>query len=198
MPRFVDVLREWEDDKGVNIHPTRKHESEAAYWASGIPQAADAARHIPEGGTVIDFGAGDGRVSIPLAKLGFDVLAVEASPSSLARLRANTKKAGVTVRTLKSDGLNLDTRVKEPVDAVVCRAVLIHHCHADVQRLVTQMAAVIRRGGFLIADWPTGVHHERIDWIDVTTWEPAHRLEVGRSAGLELLEDTKPSVWVKQ
>ena len=40
------------------------------------------------GGRILELGAGSGRVTIPLARAGFDVVAVDASPAMLAKLRA--------------------------------------------------------------------------------------------------------------
>lgn len=189
-----NVVQAWNKADPWRIHPTREHESEEAYWESGVLQAEQLAAHIVSGGTVIDFGCGDGRLSIPLAKAGFDVLAVDASEAMLERLTFNTQLAGVTIRTRLSDGLDLKV---EPVDAILARAVLIHHSHADVTRLVTALSKLILPGGLFIADWPVGPHHERIDWIDVTTWESEHRLVVAEAAGLTLVEDSKTSVWRK-
>lgn len=195
MTDFAGVLKSWDHADPTRIHPTREHESESAYWASGVTQAAHIARHIPDGGMVVDFGCGDGRLTYPLARMGFDVIAVDASKAMLTRLRDGCGET--EFRSLQSDGLNLGDKVKG-ADVVIARAVLIHHSHADVERLVHALTAAIKPGGLFIADWPTGVHHERIDWIDVTTWRTEHRLQVATDAGLVLVEDSKPSIWRKQ
>lgn len=192
MPDFHGVVEAWRKAPVTAIHPLR-NVSDEAYWASGVSQAEQAAQWIPANGTVIDFGCGDGRLSIPLAQLGFKVIAVDASKQMLERL---TKRHNNVFRTVQSDGTDLSTLIDEPVDAIVCRAVLIHHSHADVERLVAALSACLKPGGVFIADWPLGPHHERRDWIDVTTFELAHRERVAAENGLTLINDG--SVWSKQ
>lgn len=193
MPDFESVVTSWDVADPDHIHPLRGVDN-PGYWASGESQAAEAMEYIPDGGTVMDFGCGEGRVAIPLARAGYQVVAVDASRKMLERLRDNAPDiADDKIRLVQSDGMDL--ALMEPVDVVVCRSVLIHHSHRDVALLVQAFADVIKPGGFLVADWPKGGHHERIDWIDVTTWDEAHRLQVGNDAGFVLLVDSKPTVW---
>jgi 2-polyprenyl-3-methyl-5-hydroxy-6-metoxy-1,4-benzoquinol methylase len=197
---FNDVVEQWKVAPVTAIHPLR-HVSDDAYWASGRDQAMDASHWIPDGGTVMDFGCGDGRLTIPLALLGFEVLAVDASEEMLYRVKENTKAAHLQVTTLQSDGLDLH-HLTEPVDAIVCRAVLIHHNHADVERLVTEFAKVLKTRGVLICDWPVGDHYVRQNWTDVTTWRQSHRMKVATAAGFEMVRPGtdahgSPSVWRK-
>lgn len=192
---FSGVIKAWRRADPSHIHPL-KHVSDDAYWASGVSQAEQAAQWIPDKGTVIDFGCGDGRLSLPLSLFGYKVIAVDASLEMLKRLLANQRNRGGKVfRTVQSDGLDLAEVIDEPVDAVVCRAVLIHHSHADVAKLVASFSSVLKPGGVLIADWPLGNHHERRDWIDVTTWELQERQRVADANDLSLVNDG--SVWRK-
>lgn len=57
------------------------------------------ARSAPEGrrGRVLELGAGTGRLSVPLAGLGLDVVALDASPAMLERLRRHDPDGRVTV-----------------------------------------------------------------------------------------------------
>lgn len=203
MVTFSDVVEGWKVAPVTAIHPLR-HVSDEAYWESGRAQALEASHWVEEGGTVVDFGCGDGRVAIPLARLGFAVAAVDASPEMLDRLNENISTDDGAFWTFLSDGTNLSKALElvAPVDAVHCRAVLIHHSHKDVERLVTEFAKVLKPGGMLIADWPVGAHYERQNWTDVTTWLPNHRLKVATAAGFELVEPGtdahgSPSVWRK-
>src|SRR5580658_2226641 len=47
-----------------------------------------ARRRLTAGAAILELGAGSGRVTIPLARDGFHVTAVDRSPEMLARLRA--------------------------------------------------------------------------------------------------------------
>lgn len=196
MPDFHEVTAAWDTAHANDIHPLRRV-NVSEYWKSGTYQAFDAAQWLPESGTVMDFGCGEGRLSIPLARMGYHVVAVDASKTMLARLAANAPDfVEGRIRIVHSDGLDL--AMMEPVDAVVCRAVLIHHAHSDVELLVQAFADVIKQDGYLIADWPLGEHYERQFWTDVTTWDAGHRLQVGNDAGFELIDDDTPTVWKRR
>lgn len=198
---FDDVVQAWQQSPSTG-HPLWEADRNL-YWASGEAQAGEAAQYIPAGGKVLDFGAGDGRVAIPLSKLGFSVLAVDSSPQMLRKLEAYAQRKQVLVSTSLSDGTDLGQVVgRRKVDAVVCRSVLIHHDHDGATRLVTALASVLKKGGHLIADWPTGSEQEqkvRGSWIDVTVWSPEHRARVAHDAGLDPVATLEePSVWIKR
>jgi 2-polyprenyl-3-methyl-5-hydroxy-6-metoxy-1,4-benzoquinol methylase len=198
MPSFDDVVRSWQIADPHHIHPL-KNVSDDAYWKSGQAQALEAAIWAPEGGTILDFGCGDGRLSIPLAKLGYEVIAVDASPAMLERLTINANREQVPVTRVMDDGLNLSEKVPTPVDVVLVRAVFIHHDYAGVTALVDSLSSLLEPGGYLIADWPVSeAPRERRDWIDVTTWDYADRQNVAKAAWLELVANTTPSVWRKR
>lgn len=201
---FHDVIEAWQRDGengGHGIHPLPVDSAE--WWALGEAQAAQVDDYANPGDFVIDFGCGYGRLSIPLVRKGYDVLAVDASQAMLDGLATRAARAGVFVRHHRSDGSDFPELFEgevfvppSPVDVVISRAVLIHHDYAGVQRLVTQLASVLRPGGILIADWPIAENpRERTNWTDVTTWHPHHRLAVAALAGLEPVEGT--DVWRK-
>lgn len=194
---FQAVVDGWRHADPDLIHPSRGRNMDD-YWSSGASQAIDAAAYAPDGGRVLDFGCGDGRLAIPLALLGFDVVAVDSSPEMLERLAANALDQDVEVATVLSDGTGLAELIGRTVDVVVCRAVLIHHSYTDGARLVTSLAGVLDTGGHLVADWPVGRPHERRDWIDVTVWDTKRRAAVASRAGLTLVSDDGPSVWVRR
>lgn len=199
MTSFSDVVEAWRVADPSAIHPLQK-DAQDEYWRSGWFQAEQAAAHIPAGGSVVDFGCGDGRVAIPLAHMGFQVFAVDASTQMLSRLAENVEKDTRDFNRddlilMESDGTGLALSLRRQVDAVVCRAVLIHHSVADGFKLVESFAQVIKPGGVLVADWPTGRRHERRDWIDVTVWDANERLEAAKTLGLELVSDDGVSVW---
>lgn len=204
MLSFADVVQSWRKADPKHIHPTREHESEVAYWESGKPQAQFVADLIPYRSTVLDFGCGDGRIAIPMAKLGLGVVACDASPEMIERLNHEAQVQDVSLKSFVADGSErLTFNIAFPFDAINARAVFIHHTHADVAMMVENLTPLLITGGYLIADWPVGKHHERRDWIDVTTWDYDLRHAVAEPAGLELVSEGDPtnnipSVWVKR
>lgn len=190
MTDFEGVLKAWDDDArtgGKRIHPLDPDSPE--FWELGKQQAQQVRQYARSGSRVVDFGAGIGRLTIPLIKMGYQVTAVDASTHMLDALEQRAGAAGVSPKALNlvhSHGPGLADIIGEGnTDVVVARAVLIHHDYEGVEAIVTALAAVLADGGHLIADWHTGEPGERRDWVDVTRWHPHHRSAVARLAGLE-------------
>ena len=55
-------------------------------------------RALEAGGPVVELGAGTGRIAIPTAQAGKDVIAVDRSPAMLGEARVRAAAAGVTDR----------------------------------------------------------------------------------------------------
>lgn len=167
----ADIIEAWDQADPAAIHPTRGID-EDAYWGSGRDQAADLATVLPTGCKVVDFGCGDGRVAIPLRALGYDVTAVDASPTMLDRLHQHDPD----MPTVVSDGTDLYAALGKKTDAVVALAVLIHHSYADCLDLLAGLREAVKQGGILILDWPVSDDPvEGQSWLEVTTWsQQAH------------------------
>ncbi|WP_316043475.1 class I SAM-dependent methyltransferase [Actinomadura sp. CNU-125] len=67
------------------------------------------ARTAPEAGPseVVDVGGGTGGFAVPLAELGHRVTVVDASPDALAALERRAAEAGVRVRAVQGDAVDL-------------------------------------------------------------------------------------------
>lgn len=183
-----DVIEAWDEAGPAHIHPSRGV-SEEAYWSSGEQAAHQLAEVLKPGAKVVDFGVGDGRVAIPLRKLGYQVTGADASPTMLAALAENDPD----LPQVNSDGVDLYEKVGHKVDAVICLAVLIHHDRASVLAIIDGLCKAVRKGGLLILDWPTSAHPEEAQvWIDVTTWDPGVQQAEATKRGLKRIEPERP------
>jgi 2-polyprenyl-3-methyl-5-hydroxy-6-metoxy-1,4-benzoquinol methylase len=183
-----DVIDAWDKAGPKHIHPSRGI-SEEAYWASGELTAQALSEVLKPGSRVVDFGCGDGRVSTPLARLGFKVTGADASPTMLAALAEHDPD----MPQVLTDGSDLYAKVGHKVDAVVCLAVLIHHERASALTILDGLCQAVRKGGLLILDWPTSDHPEEATiWIDVTTWNPDVQKAEADKRGLKRLEGDWP------
>lgn len=185
-----DVIAAWDQPgAAASIHPTRGI-SEDAYWGSGQAQADLLAQDIPPGGKVLDFGCGDGRVAIPLSKLGYDVTGVDASPRMLAAL---TERAPA-LTAFQSDGSDFGRHLgRRKFDAVYCLAVLIHHSYETGEQLIGRLRAVVRKSGILVLDWPVADEPAETEaWIGVTTWSRDQQDDITGRLGLTRLDVDRP------
>lgn len=147
------------------IEALRGPRAGADYWATGaarFPRAGDLAKPEPvrdyllarvdASTTVLDVGAGTGRLALPLASTARDVVAVEPSAAMAAILRedASAWPAG-NLRIVPEPWM--DARV-EPADIVVCANVLAPI--ADIGPFLTKLDAHARRSCYIIlrADSP--------------------------------------------
>lgn len=182
------VIAAWDQAGPKHIHPSRGV-SEEAYWASGGTTAEALAKALKPGSRVVDFGCGDGRVTIPLRNLGFDVTGADASPTMLAALAENAPD----LPQVQSDGTDLYEKLGRKQDAVVCLAVLIHHERTSALAILDGLCEAVRKGGLLFLDWPTSEHPEEAQiWIDVTTWHPDVQQAEAAKRGLKRVEGDWP------
>ncbi|HEU4619539.1 MAG TPA: class I SAM-dependent methyltransferase [Gammaproteobacteria bacterium] len=102
----------------------------------------------PAGSRVaVDLGAGSGFQSIPLARLGFSVTAIDLDGKLLAELRANA--AGESIRTIEGDLLDFARYVDAPVELAVCMQDTLLHLEskADVRRLFRDLFEALEPAG---------------------------------------------------
>ena len=96
--------------------------------------------------TVVDFGSGNGRLTIPLLQAGFAVTAVDISKESLDRLMVMAEKMNCAQR------LSCATYFpRGPFDAVVGTDIL-HH--VDINRELHTMRKALQKSGVLIFSEP--------------------------------------------
>lgn len=128
-------------------------------WMSGNPEAAIKRNHdlfcqleidSTLRGLAIDLGAGSGFQSIPLAELGFSVVAVDFCAALLSELsdRANN----LPIRTIHDDILNFSKYVKEQAQIIVCMGDTLTHLESlsSVQSLLSSVGNALATNGKLI------------------------------------------------
>jgi 2-polyprenyl-3-methyl-5-hydroxy-6-metoxy-1,4-benzoquinol methylase len=99
---------------------------------------------------VVDFGAGTGRLALPLAAAGYSVLAVDISESSLEVLRTAAQELALSpIRTETS--LPENERF-----AAIVGADILHHI--DLEELLPKLHAALRDGGKAIFSEPGGLN----------------------------------------
>jgi SAM-dependent methyltransferase len=104
------------------------------------PLLAEALRFAPAGGRALDAACGRGRHAIALAKRGYEVDAIDISPTGLASARERAR--GLPVRWIEAD---LDSW--EPPAAAYAVVVCVDFTD---ERLVPRLLAALAPGGILV------------------------------------------------
>ena len=100
--------------------------------------------------TAVDLGCGSGFQSVALARLGFQVLAIDFSQRLLAEL--SDRASGLAVEAITGDIRDVASLVPTAVGLVVCMGDTLSHleCEADLARVFEGVAARLAVGGRLV------------------------------------------------
>ena len=118
----------------------------AKLYVERIRRRAEQAGITPPA-TVLEAGCQAGRLIVPLAKLGFDVTGIDTSSFALRRARAHAKEAGVRVRFIRGDLLNVLRNSRRRYDLVVCAEVL--YLSPRYREMLRALAGAVEPGGLL-------------------------------------------------
>lgn len=103
---------------------------------------------------VLDTACGVGTQSVPLAKLGYQVTAIDPSPGMLARARVTAAEHGVEndITFIQADFSQLSDVVEGPFDAIVCKGNALPHLLSDedIELTLLTFHDLLRPGGLLI------------------------------------------------
>jgi 2-polyprenyl-3-methyl-5-hydroxy-6-metoxy-1,4-benzoquinol methylase len=103
------------------------------------------------GGTAVDLGAGFGLHSIPLARRGFTVVAIDTYDPLLKELAS--RKGPLPIRTVNADLLAFGAHTPKPIDVIVCMGDTLTHLpnKSCVESLFGDVAASLSPGGLFVA-----------------------------------------------
>lgn len=98
-------------------------------------------------GDAIDLGAGFGMHAVPLARRGYNVLAVDTCAPLLEELRVRTD--GLPVRSVQDDLNSFSPHLSRKADLVLCMGDTLTHLtdEASVEELFATVSSTIRVGG---------------------------------------------------
>jgi SAM-dependent methyltransferase len=113
-------------------------------------------KRLGDGGRILELGAGSGRVTIPLARSGHEVVALDSSPAMLARLRARVAAlpdaAARRVTVAAGDLRSFDVAGRFPL--VIAAFNVIEHLYTrgEVAACFARVAAHLAPGGAFAFD----------------------------------------------
>lgn len=117
-------------------------------------------KYLKKGGKILEIGAGTGRYSIALAKMGYDVTSVELVEKNLNVLRKNSKGLG-NLKSYQGDVLNLQFE-DNSFDLVLCLGPMYHLFNKkDKNRAISETIRVCKPKGICMFAYIT---HSSFIW----------------------------------
>ena len=118
-------------------------------------------KYAPKGCKILELGAGTGVYSVELAKMGYDVTAIELVESNLKVLKENAK--GVkNIKCLQGDALDLSRFNDNEFDVVLNLGPMYHlYTKDDKDQAIKETLRVCRSGGICMFAYLT---HSSIVW----------------------------------
>lgn len=95
---------------------------------------------------ILDVGTGPGFLAILMAEAGFEVTALDFSPSMLEKAEENAKKEGVSIRFMEGDAMNLP--FEEEFDGIISRNLTWNL--PDVPKAYESWRKALKKGGVLL------------------------------------------------
>jgi SAM-dependent methyltransferase len=160
------------------------HELECGAYEADLyiwKELADTERRVSGGGSVIDVGAGSGRVALHLARSGHPVVALDREPELLAALaRAG---AGLPVETVCADARNFELPSREhPLCLMPMQTIQLLAGREDRLAFMRQAHAHLRDDGLLAIAIVT-----EVDTYDCRRGDHGPSPEVGRRGGVRYM-----------
>ena len=125
-------------------------------WSRSVTEDLDfyVERALASGGPVVELAVGTGRIAIPIARAGIDVIGVDSSPGMLAVARAAAEEAGVADRLDLRVGDLREPPVSEHVPLVLCPFRSLLHMETEDEKLRALRAAraLLEPGGSFVFD----------------------------------------------
>jgi len=113
------------------------------------------ARELPEGATILDIGAGEGRDTIFFASLGHKVTAVESSEAAVETIRKKTEGRGNLKIELIADDVVYMRLKSDEYDLAFANMSLQFMTRGQRLELLDRIRSSVKRGGLIAIMQPT-------------------------------------------
>ena len=111
--------------------------------------AKQAGAYLPEGGSVLDLGGGEGRNAVFLAEAGYDVTLLDYARAGLEKAKQLAAERDVSIRTIQADATAWSP--SDTWDGLI--TTFLHMPSAHRAHLYRIMREAVRPTGTLLAEW---------------------------------------------
>jgi SAM-dependent methyltransferase len=147
-------------DRELEVGSLAHYEDAAWYARTYADRTEDIAYYSAlareHGGPVLEYGCGAGRIGLPIARGGIEIVGVDHSASMLSDFRARLAKEDDVVRgrvsLRRGDMRTLAIRRKFPLILCTFNTFLHLYVRDDVERFLARVRAHLARGGLFVFD----------------------------------------------
>lgn len=106
----------------------------------------------PSQAAILDVGAGTGRNTLPLARMGYPVQALELSPAFVQQLTAAVNSQGLPVMVTAGNVIDPNVKLSTAHYALAIASEVVSHFRNldELRRFLVRMSEVLRPGGLLL------------------------------------------------
>jgi SAM-dependent methyltransferase len=118
-------------------------------------------------GRVLELGCGTGRLTVPVARTGADIVGIDRSAAMLARARQRLRRARLRAPLIRGDIRQLPFRRRTRFDLVMAPYGMLQSLTSDrdLRQTLDAVAGVLKRGGLfaidLVPDLPRWAEYDR-------------------------------------
>jgi SAM-dependent methyltransferase len=126
-----------------------KHYKEPDHFGSPYPALISFFKNYEPKGTLLDLGCGQGRDSIPLARIGYQVIGVDVSRVGVSQMLSVSEREGLGLQGVVSD--MYEYKIDDTIDIILLDSML-HFYERDLEKEVYFLLRVmgeLRSGGLL-------------------------------------------------
>jgi ubiquinone/menaquinone biosynthesis C-methylase UbiE len=138
-------------------------------------------KQLPQSGKVLDCACGYGRLTVPLAKKGYEISGIDLSPELIRDAKKNAQNNDATIEFTVGSMCTLPYK-ENSFAAVICMWTSFNHLLTEKEQLqaLEEMLRVTKKNGIILIDLPkpksaslkkiAALHHEQIGGVDYTAY----------------------------
>ncbi len=104
------------------------------YYVFREPTIGYIRKHVPEGGSIVEFGSGSALLAILLSSMGYEVLGVDSDPRVVEMARKNNERLGGRAKIERLDLFEAPKRLVKAFDLAYSEGVIEHYRGAELDK----------------------------------------------------------------
>lgn len=144
-------------------------------WQNYLEDQVETRLTHQEGLKILDMACGDGRLTLEMAKAGYDVTGMDLSEEMLAIAQAEMQEAGIYIPYFQADMRSFKTETSYDLISIFCDSICYLDSLADLEATFKACYEALEKGGLLLFDihssYQMNCIYPDFQWVD--SWDDA-------------------------